>query len=429
MTYQAASGEQKSWQNVPPARKVGKGVRTAWVSAACILAFLAAGARAQATPPQVSVILQKVGYVYGHLENYHLAVTRESSFLQSHASFSRHSEISLDGARGGRARMELTGDGPNVVIVSDGKTTWQYAPDKKQYSERQEPALANEGGAQELTGGHEDLFRQMHDLLVGRFVKLPQLEKSATFEGEEKITFEGRQTPCYRITIHLENLIDQLWISQSGFLVLQEKTTQTPASSGGRTLVNDNIQVREIRTHAARPPDFFTFTPPANAWRVVALELPGEREGVEGTSAGNFTLSDVEGNQVSLSDFQGKTVLMSFWATWCMPCKRELPTLQKIFEERKDVVVLTVDDENAETVRNFLEDNHYAFPALMDRERTLFRKFAVHFIPTVLVIDQEGVIVHEIVGWEGPQELLAALKTAETGDAKPARTGSNLLRQ
>ena len=141
--------------------------------------------------------------------------------------------------------------------------------------------------------------------------------------------------------------------------------------------------------------------------------LAGVQEGFVGTPAGDFTLQDVAGEQVSLSDFRGKTVLLSFWATWCLPCKAELPTIEKIYEQHKDkdVVVLAVDDESKVTITKFLNDHHYGFTVLMDHKRTLFRKLAVRFIPTVLVINDQGIIVREIVGWHGPQELLAALKT------------------
>jgi len=430
MAHQAGSDEQRSGHGAPSVWKSRNGVRIFCVASACVIAFLVAAATARAAPPSASTILQRVGYVYGHLNNYHIAATRESFFLQAHSGFSRHSEISLDGDRRGRVRMKLTGDESNVLIISDGKTTWQYAPVKNQYTQRAGPVLRDGSGAHEPAGGHEDVFQQAYELLVGHFTTLAQLEKNATLGGKEKIEFKGRQTLCYRIAIRLESMTDELWISRSSFLVLREKRTQAPASSGSRTLVNDEIRVREIAAHAARPADLFTFAPPANAWRVVALELPGEGQGVEGTSAGNFTLNDIEGNGVSLSDFRGKVVLLSFWATWCAPCKRELPILQEILGERKDVVVLTVDDENPATIRSFLHENHYGFPALIDQDRTLFKKFAVHFIPTVLVIDQEGVIVHEIVGWEGPQKLLAALDAAGSKEAGPrgsGTSGANLL--
>ena len=95
------------------------------------------------------------------------------------------------------------------------------------------------------------------------------------------------------------------------------------------------------------------------------------------------------------------------------PCKEELPTIQKIFEERKDVVVLAVDDENKTTISNFLQAKNYSFTTLMDHNRKLFKKFGIRFIPTVLVINGKGVIAHEIVGWEGPQKLLSAIEASE----------------
>jgi len=151
--------------------------------------------------------------------------------------------------------------------------------------------------------------------------------------------------------------------------------------------------------------------------------LAGGPEDFVGSPAGDFTLQDVEGRQVSLSDFRGRTVLLSFWATWCLPCQKELPTLQKLYEQHqdRDVVVLTVDDESNATIKTFLKAHHYGFTALMDPKRTLFRKFVVRYIPTVIVINDEGIIVREIVGWEGPQKLLAAIETGELVELRGRR--------
>src|SRR5690348_12603377 len=144
MAHQAGSDEQRSGHGAPSVWKSRNGVRIFCVASACVIAFLVAAATARAAPPSVAKILRRVGSVYGHLTNYHLVATRESFFLQSHAGFSHHSEISLDGAQQGRVRMTLAGDEPEVLIVSDGKTTWQYAPVKNQYTQRAGPALTDE---------------------------------------------------------------------------------------------------------------------------------------------------------------------------------------------------------------------------------------------------------------------------------------------
>jgi peroxiredoxin/outer membrane lipoprotein-sorting protein len=395
------------------------GGRTLWVSAACVVASLLTPPAAYSAMPKVGDILRKMGSVYSHLQNYHIEAVRQDVFLEARFGSSQRSVITLDADAEGRKRMRLTGEGPNVLIVNDGETTWHYAPHKNEYTERKTVPLSGVPGSVERAPIQIDLLGQIEDLLVARYVKLWQFEKQATFKGSAVVEFQGMKTPCYQVVFHLKDLTDQLWIDQSSYLVLQEKSVQTIAGSERRSLVSDTIRIREIGVNASHPPDFFTFTPPADSQRVAALNLPGIREGFTGAGAADFTLKDVEGRQVSLSHFRGKTVVLSFWATWCPPCKEELPTLQKIFDERKDVVVLTVDDENRATIRNFLKDKQYGFTALLDRKRTLFKKFAVHFIPTVFVINDQGLIIREIVGWKGPEELMAALKAAEHSGTRP----------
>jgi peroxiredoxin len=155
------------------------------------------------------------------------------------------------------------------------------------------------------------------------------------------------------------------------------------------------------------------------------------RKSIIGTTPADFRLPDIDGQQVRLSDFRGKTVMLTFWATWCAPCKAELPTVQEIYEEYRDkgLVVLAVNDENQATIREFLRAKHYSFTALVDSKRTAFREFAIHFIPTAIVISPDGIVTQEVTGWEGPQRLLEALRAAgfgrvPPGKAQPASSGN-----
>jgi peroxiredoxin/outer membrane lipoprotein-sorting protein len=423
MTDRAAFSKKSSSQDGPSSRKTRKGVFTRWISAACVVASLLAARTAFSATPRVGDILRKMGSAYSHLQSYHIEAVREDVFLKARVGSSQRSVITLDADGKGRVRVRLTGGGPNVLIVNDGKTIWHYAYRKKRYTERKRIPAAVGPHTPRRDPIATDLLGQIEDLLVHRYVRLWRFERQATFKGVEPVEFQGRKTPCYRVVFHLKDLTDRLWIDQSSYLVLQEKSVQTIAGAERRSLVSDTIRISEFGMRASHAPDFFTFTPPGASQRVAALNLPGIREGFAGAGAKDFTLKDIEGRRVSLSHFRGKTVLLSFWATWCSPCKEELPTLQKIFEERKDVVVLTVDDENKATIRNFLKDKHYGFTALMDRKRTLFKQFAVHFIPTVFVINQQGLIIREIVGWKGPEELMAALKAAQHQDTSPGGLG------
>jgi peroxiredoxin len=154
----------------------------------------------------------------------------------------------------------------------------------------------------------------------------------------------------------------------------------------------------------------------------VSAEGSASQGSIIGSAAADFMLRDIEGHQVRLSDFRGKTVLLAFWATWCPPCKEELPMLQKIYEqyEDKDLVILTVDDEEPETIKDFLRANHYSFQALVDNKRVAFREFAVHFIPTAIVINPDEIVTQVVTGWEGPQRLLEALRAEGFGNVVPA---------
>jgi peroxiredoxin/outer membrane lipoprotein-sorting protein len=413
MADRSAFSKKRTRQMVPSGVKSRKGTSTLWVCGACFVALLLMARPAFCAAPRVGDILRKMGSTYSQLQNYHIVAVRQEAYVDSRFGSSQSSVITLDADGKGRIRMRQAGEGPNILIVNDGKTTWHYTYGKNRYTERKQIATAGGPNTPERAANPVDLLGQIEDLLVGRYVKLWQFEKQASIQGDQAVEFQGRKTPCYRVVFHLKDLDDQLWIDRSSYLVLREKTVQTIAESERRSLVTDTIRIKEIGTNAAHPAGFFSFTPPEGARRVAALNLPGIREGFTGASTADFTLKDVDGQQVRLSDFKGKTVVLTFWATWCPPCKEELPALQKILEDRKDVAVLAVDDENRGAVRDFLKEKQYSFTVLLDHKRTLFKRFGVHFIPTVFVINGQGLIIREIIGWKGPEELMAALKDAE----------------
>jgi len=127
------------------------------------------------------------------------------------------------------------------------------------------------------------------------------------------------------------------------------------------------------------------------------LETPATSGGV-GELAPDFKLLDLEGKMVSLSDFDGRPVLLNFWATWCGPCRMEMPFIQQVYEDKKwsdaGLAILAIDlGESAEKVKNFIDSNSYTFPVLLDRNGSVAQKYnAGTFIPTSLLIDKYGII-------------------------------------
>ncbi len=131
------------------------------------------------------------------------------------------------------------------------------------------------------------------------------------------------------------------------------------------------------------------------------LQLEDVKVGIQkGNRAPDFTLLDLEGNKVELSDFRGKKVVLNFWATWCPPCRAEMPHMERIYEKNnEEVVILAVNLTNTEKshsgVQEFVEDFQLSFPIVMDTKGEISSQYHVFAYPTSLMIDANGVI-HEI---------------------------------
>lgn len=138
-----------------------------------------------------------------------------------------------------------------------------------------------------------------------------------------------------------------------------------------------------------------------------AAETSGETEesGKQTIAAPDFTLVDQFGNSHTLSEYKGKTVFLNFWATWCGPCRMEMPYIQKVYEEYGsnggDVIILGVanpkteeypnnSDVSQEEVEHFLSENGYTYPVVMDLDGSIFATYGIQAFPTTFMIDKNG---------------------------------------
>ena len=113
----------------------------------------------------------------------------------------------------------------------------------------------------------------------------------------------------------------------------------------------------------------------------------------------DFTLSDLAGKAWHLQDLKGKVVLVNFWATWCPPCRKEMPDLQALFDKYKDqgLVVLSISDEDAAKVTPFIAERKVTYPVLLDPGRKVNQEFVVEGIPKSFVYDREGKLVAQSI--------------------------------
>ncbi|GAB6138369.1 TlpA family protein disulfide reductase [Halanaerobaculum tunisiense] len=126
-----------------------------------------------------------------------------------------------------------------------------------------------------------------------------------------------------------------------------------------------------------------------------------------GDTAPDFTLQNLAGEEVSLSDFRGKFVMVNFWATWCPPCRAEMPALDSFYETNKeDFVVLGVNlGEEKSQVKSFIEDGDYEYPILLDQSRKIARNYRVSVIPTSYFVGPKGKIQYVKKGVVSEAEL------------------------
>jgi peroxiredoxin len=112
-----------------------------------------------------------------------------------------------------------------------------------------------------------------------------------------------------------------------------------------------------------------------------------------GARAPNFTIENVDGTTVSLSDYRGKTVILNFWATWCLPCRSEMPAIEATARSRPDVVVLAVDvQEGVVPVRDYTRELGLTFKPLLDTSGQVTSLYHVDVLPTSFFIGPDGTI-------------------------------------
>jgi peroxiredoxin len=133
-----------------------------------------------------------------------------------------------------------------------------------------------------------------------------------------------------------------------------------------------------------------------------------------GAKASDFTLRDLDGRQVHLSDFAGKVVLLDFWATWCVPCAAELPQLEALYEKQKDagLVVVGIDMDGPESVAQvvpFARRYNLTFPTLLDEETRVVNVYNPKRVaPMTVLIDRRGMIARVRNGYNAGDEKLIA---------------------
>lgn len=144
-----------------------------------------------------------------------------------------------------------------------------------------------------------------------------------------------------------------------------------------------------------------------------------------GGPAPEIALKDLQGHEVRLSDLHGKVVLLNFWATWCKPCKEEMPAMQASYDKLRGqgFVVLAVNElEDAEKVADHIRTHGHTFPVVMDHDNRVANRYGVVGLPASFVVDRQGIVREKIFGSllteERIMELFQQYRGATPGGAQ-----------
>ena len=164
----------------------------------------------------------------------------------------------------------------------------------------------------------------------------------------------------------------------------------------------------------------------AGALALALLTGMGARPPAIGVPAPPFETTDLEGRPVALADYRGKVVLLNFWATWCEPCKKEMPEMQAAYEKLHDqgFIVLAVNfGETPDPAGNFAHHGRLTFPILLDRKVKVAASYGIVNLPVSFFIDADGIIRERVFGGtltaDGIEQAVQKIRAEHPGSPPP----------
>ncbi len=399
-------------------------------------------------------LLKQVSETYRNLKSSHFEGVTTVKTQSSSVQHVLETPFVVAAVKPSLLRVETKNSLTAMLTVSDGETTWNYMPRIHEYTR----VAGAPAGALGTDAARDSDLSAVHNPL-GQYERLAERTTAAKILREDRIEVGGRNVDCFVVELAsapenapgVEALPRLLWIDKVRYLVLRDNQTfkirrpYTPLAEKTQTTVLGLATVNE-----PVPDSLFKFVPPDGAREVAELSLRSANKIVLGGGSGlrshvstssavlngssaaeergsevmgqsaaaneaaDFTLSDLEGSEVQLRRLRGKVVLLDFWASWCGPCRRELPLIEKLHREyrRNGLVVVGINDERPDVARAFVSGNGYTFPTLSDSRHETYRTYRVTAIPTVYFIDKNGRVAAHYVGGRSEPELRAALKQA-----------------
>jgi len=357
---------------------------------------------------QASTLLDQVATRYLGFTSYDIEGTSHMILAMAGQTQQVDVPFRLAAAKPARLRNELMNPMMPYVTMSDGAKTWVWLPASRQYTEKDAAPLSTAGANSGDIGSAMAMGTPIQRYLSARSGLV-----DARVTGTETIEAGGAQVPCTVVvaqyatpdSVRVKLSPNTFWIDPARGLVLRDSLqVQMPGPDGSPVTMATVTTFRRLDVDHTLPDTLFRFIPPADAKQVASFNMPGMQEQASplvGKPASDFQLRDLSGTKRSLASLKGKVVLLDFWATWCGPCRRELPTIAKLHKELgpKGLAVVCVNvGEPLATVSAFLKKNGYTMPVWLDAASEVSQAYSASSIPTLVVIDKAGNVASYNVG-------------------------------
>ncbi len=366
-------------------------------------------------------LMEKVGELYSGLKSYSfegMAIWEK----QSEGSYERREFPFLKvGKEPARNLYEAGWPRKRVSFYIDEESAWIYLALNNQYA----------------SGKPEEVLQVMRDLpgmselttaksYLKEYWRLGDLADGARLVGEESLELEGRKLSCYLVEFSdpnrqskagsMEVSPKRIWIEKTGFVILKEVTRWRFRLAPGEpfTEATETFALKRFQVNQPIEESRFAFYPPPQARSLISSGGSiSSASPLLGEAAPDFSSKSLDGKEYSLEKLKGRVLLLDFWASWCKPCRIEMPIVEKLYQEYKNkgLVVLGINDENPELMRNFLKESAVTFPLLLD-DGEIMHSFKIRAIPTLILLDREGKIAWHHVGTSGEGMLRRVFEEA-----------------
>ena len=369
--------------------------------------------------PSGDEILRKAAQTYSAMSAVHIAATRADEVLLPGDPQTNESQYEFAARGNGRVRAIQKANGQDLWLIGNGAATWKALAHEKKWAKMNTAALDNDEGEEESEqakdGGPpppQDFRSETQAFLFSRVIAYGRRIQGSILVRQDSYKLDGERVNCHIVRFSTVNAQHELWIDAQRFYVLQWIQGGMVKYRGRPVKTKVSMKVKKFAAADSVADHLFAFNPGKGWAETEMIVFPAEaRMILTGQRAATFTLKSLDGQEYSLAALRGKVVVMDFWATWCPPCREEMPHLEKLSKElaAKEIVFLGVNDEAAGIAKSFIEKNGYEIPVLMDHKREARRRYGINAIPSLFVIDRDGVIRRHFIGSRSEAALRQAI--------------------